>query len=176
VALPLPAVDPLSEPLDVSVPSEPSAEADAPEEALDPPELALDPELAFADAPAPLALAPALELELADPPPALPDEWLSEDALADAASAFTALNWIWLTSGVNGAAIKTSASALAETMSPNLKLLGRCMGILLNSCENGIPCGTQRAAAPVCLHTTGISGDGLRRRMFRNYWRNFRKT
>jgi hypothetical protein len=135
-ALPVPAVDPLSASLDVSVPSEPAAEAPALDDALDPPELALEPALELADAPAPLALAPALELELADPPPAEPDEWLSEDALADAASAFTALNWIWLTSGVNGAAIMTSASALAETMSPNLKLLGRCMGILLNSCGN----------------------------------------
>ncbi|HVR68955.1 MAG TPA: hypothetical protein VMT98_20080 [Verrucomicrobiae bacterium] len=152
----------------MSDPSEPDAEAPAFDDALDPPELALEPALAFADAPAPLALALALEPELADPPPALPDEWLSEDALADAASAFTALNWIWLMSGVNGAAIKTSASALAETMSPNLKLLGRCMGILLNSCENGIPSGTQRAAAPACLHTTGTSDDGLEGRMFRN--------
>jgi hypothetical protein len=166
-ALPLSTEDPLSESREVSVPSEPSASAPAEDDALDPPELALDPALELADAPAPFALAPALELELADPPPAEPDEWLSADALADAASAFTGLNWIWLISGTNGAAIMTSARALAETMSPNLKLLGRCMGILLNSCENGIPCGTHRAAAPACLGTTGTSEDWLGWRLFR---------
>jgi hypothetical protein len=129
-ALPEPAPEPVWELLVLSPTSSPVAEAPAEELALEPaPSLAL--ELAFpeAEAPAPLALALAPELELAPPPPALAEEWLSADA--DAALALVALNVTFLTSGVKGVAIKASASALAETMSPNRKLLGRCMNFLL---------------------------------------------
>jgi len=108
----------------------PLASAPADDEASESPELALDPALADAEAPSPLALAFALEFEVADPPPALLDELLFDDALALAASAVISLKLI-LMSGTRGVAIKANAIALAETMSPNLKLLGRCIGILL---------------------------------------------
>lgn len=138
-ALPAPAVESLVEPLLVSVPlSSPAAPALAEDPAVEPlPLLALELAFPLAEEPAPLALAPALELELAPAEPALLDELLEADALAAAAG--VALTPRFVTSTVMGVAIKASASALAETMSPNLKLLGRCMGILLNSCENGSP-------------------------------------
>ena len=71
-----------------------------------------------------------MESELADPPPALLDELLCDSALALAASAVISLRLI-LISGTRGVAIKANAIALADTMSPNRKLLGRCIGILL---------------------------------------------
>lgn len=118
------------EPALLSPRSSPVADAPAEELALDPaPSLALELALPDAEAPAPLALAPALELELAPPPPALAEEWLSAVALAAAAA--VALRPILIMSTVMGVAIKASASALAETMSPNRKLLGRCMDFLL---------------------------------------------
>jgi len=64
----------------------------------------------------------------------LPEELLEALALAEPANAAVGFKDDVETSGTNGVAIKASASALADTMSPNLKLLGRCMGILLNSC------------------------------------------
>jgi hypothetical protein len=108
----------------------PSARAPAVEEASESPDFALDPAFADAEAPSPLALAFALEFELADPPPALPEALLCDSALALAASAVISLRPI-LISGTRGVAIMANAIALADTMSPNLKLLGRCIGILL---------------------------------------------
>jgi len=135
-APPPPALEELVEPLVVSLPlSSPAAEALAEEPAVDPlPLSALELAFPLAEEPAPLALAPALELELAPPEPALPDELLEADALA--AAAVVALTPRFVMSGIMGVAIKASANALAVAMSPNLKLLGRCMGILLNSCGN----------------------------------------
>jgi hypothetical protein len=117
---PSPSVPPVS-------PLEPSASAPAVELASAPPELAFDPAFADAEAPSPLALAFAFAFELADPPPALADALLFDSALALAASAVISLR-LTFTSGTRGVAIKANAITLAETMSPNRKLLGRCMG------------------------------------------------
>jgi hypothetical protein len=117
-------VDPLVELLAFSPASSPAADALDEEFAVDPaPSFALELALPDALAPAPLALALALELELAPSAPALPEEWLSADALADAASAVAALKAPFLTSVVRGVANMASARALAETISPSLKLL-----------------------------------------------------
>jgi hypothetical protein len=76
-------VESLVEPLLFSPTSSPAAEAPAEEPAVDPlPLSALELAFPLAEEPAPLALAPALELELAPSEPALLDEWLSADALA----------------------------------------------------------------------------------------------
>jgi hypothetical protein len=76
-------VESLVEPLLLSPASSPVAEAPAEEPAVEPlPLSALELAFPLAEEPAPLALAPALELELAPPEPALPDELLEADALA----------------------------------------------------------------------------------------------
>jgi hypothetical protein len=176
-----PTVAPLVELLE-SVPSSPSsssslvssppvASAPAEDEASEPPELALDPALAEAEAPSPLALALAFEFELADPPPALPDELLLEDALADAAIAVAAFSMVASMCGTTGVATKAIASALAETISPNRNPLGRCMGFLLKSVSVNSrvsPAAAIDRRAGTDLRSSGIIDDEIARRKFRS--------
>src|SRR5262245_53692709 len=117
----------------VSAVSLPLASAPAEDDAEESPELALDSAPADAEAPSPLALALASEFEPADPPPALPDELLCDSALALAASAVDSLK-LTLMSGTSGVAISANAMTLADTISPNLKFLGRCMGHSPQNC------------------------------------------
>jgi hypothetical protein len=77
---------------------------------------------ADAEAPAPVALASECDDELAAPPPAV--AWLSDDALADAASAAVDVSHpLWL-SGATGAAASMRAKALVESASPSLSRRG----------------------------------------------------
>jgi hypothetical protein len=151
-----------------SVPPLDSAPAE--DEASEPPELALDPAFADAEAPSPLALASALEFELADPPPALLDELLCDSALALAASAVISLK-LTLISGTSGIAISANATTLADTISPNRKFLGRCIGyspqtvsvkVFISPNGGASECPPRRSG----LHSPGINRDGRSVRLF----------
>jgi len=83
---------------------------------------AVAPPLADADAPAPLALASECDDVDELPPPTL--EWLSDEALAEAARAVVDVSQPLCESGVTGAAVSMRAKALVESASPSLSRRG----------------------------------------------------
>jgi len=83
---------------------------------------AVAPPLADADAPAPLALASECDDVDALPPPTL--EWLSDEALAEAARAAVDVSQPVCEFGAIGAAVSKRAKALVESASPSLNRRG----------------------------------------------------
>lgn len=83
---------------------------------------AVAPPLADAEAPAPLALASECDDVDVPPPPTL--EWLSDEALAEAARAVADVSQPLWESGATGAAASMRAKALVDSASPSLSRRG----------------------------------------------------
>jgi hypothetical protein len=98
---------------------------------------AVAPPLADAEAPVPLALASECDDVDALPPPTF--EWLSDEALAEAARAAVDVSQPVCEFGAIGAAVSMRAKALVESASPSLNRRGLFIWVLLQQeCLNGV--------------------------------------